>query len=133
MKYLLNVNILIALGFLGHEFHGTVTHWVGTLSTTRSVLATCSLTELGFVRILAQTPQYAFTIDDTKNLLRELKAASPVRFEFFVDNHDASHLPPWVRAPKQISDGHLLQLAKANGAELVTLDRGIPGAMLIPL
>jgi hypothetical protein len=48
------------------------------------------------------------------------------------DTHDISHLPEWVKTPKQITDGHLLQLARANGAVLATLDRRIPGAFLIP-
>ncbi len=132
MKYLLDVNVLIALGFLEHEFHEKVRRWVGALSTTEGALATCSLTELGFVRVLAQTPQYAFSVAEAKSLLQQLKAASPVRFEFIADDHTISHLPSWVRAPKQVSDGHLAQLAKAKGAEFVTLDRGIPGALLIP-
>jgi hypothetical protein len=43
-----------------------------------------------------------------------------------------STLPSWVKSPAQTTDGHLLQLAKANGAVLATLDAGIPGAYLIP-
>jgi len=39
----------------------------------------------------------------------------------------------WVKTPKQITDGHLAQLAKANGAILATLDGRIPGAFLIPV
>jgi len=132
MKYLLDVNVLVALGFFEHEFHEKVTRWVGTISTAEGILATCSHTELGFVRVLAQTPQYASSVAEAKDLLQRLKAASEVRFEFFADDHGASHLPSWVRAPKQVSDGHLAQLAKAKGAEFVTLDRGIPGALLIP-
>jgi len=55
MKYLLDVNGLVALGFLQHEFHERVASWVHTLAS-RGVpeLATCSITELGFVRVLAQ-------------------------------------------------------------------------------
>jgi hypothetical protein len=37
-----------------------------------------------------------------------------------------------VKTPKQTTDGHLVQLAKANGAILATLNAGIPGAFLIP-
>ena len=42
------------------------------------------------------------------------------------------HLPGWVRAPKQITDGHLSKLASANGAVLATFDENIPGSYLIP-
>jgi hypothetical protein len=47
------------------------------------------------------------------------------------DDHDASHLPAWVKTPKQLTDGHLLKLASANGGVLATLDGKIPGAYLI--
>jgi hypothetical protein len=43
-----------------------------------------------------------------------------------------SHLPGWVRAPKQITDGHLSKLATAKGAVLATLDERIPGSYRIP-
>jgi len=74
MKYLLDVNGLVALGFLQHEFHERVAGWVHTLAS-RGVpeLATCSITELGFVRVLAQAPQYGFTIAHARTLLPRLK------------------------------------------------------------
>jgi predicted nucleic acid-binding protein len=55
VKYLLDVNVLVALGFLQHEFHERVANWVHTLAS-RGIpeLATRSITELGFVRVLAQ-------------------------------------------------------------------------------
>ena len=44
---------------------------------------------------------------------------------------DVSHLPTWVRAANQITDGHLSKLASANGGVLATLDDNIPGSHLI--
>jgi hypothetical protein len=43
-----------------------------------------------------------------------------------------AQLPRWVKGPKQITDGHLLGLAKAHGAEMATLDERIPSALVIP-
>jgi len=55
MKYLLDVNALVALGFLQHEFHERVAAWVRTSIAKGTVeMATCSITELGFVRVLVQ-------------------------------------------------------------------------------
>jgi hypothetical protein len=54
------------------------------------------------------------------------------RFVFIADAHGAAELPAWVTTGKQSTDGHLLELAKAHGAELATLDEGIPGAFRIP-
>ena len=133
MRYLLDVNTLVALGVLDHEFHERVALWVRTLASKGTPdLATCSITELGFVRVLAQVPQYGMTVRDGCNLLRQLKAAKSVSFEFIPDHHDVTHLPSWVKTPKQTTDGHLAALASANGAILATLDKGIPKAFLIP-
>jgi uncharacterized protein len=133
MKYLLDVNVLVALGFLQHEFHERVASWVRTLAS-RGIpeLATCSITELGFVRVLAQAPQYGFTIAHARTLLLRLKRGNSLRFTFIPDDHDVSHIPAWVKTAKQITDGHLVQLAKAKNAILATLDERIPGAFLIP-
>jgi uncharacterized protein len=134
MKYLLDVNALVALGFLEHEFHERVARWVQRLATKGTPeLATCSITELGFVRVLAQAPQYGFTVRQACNLLQRLKAARMVSFTFIPDGQDISHLPNWVKSAKQTTDGHLAQLAVANSAVLATLDRRIPQAFLIPI
>jgi len=133
MKYLLDVNALVALGFLQHEFHEQVASWVHTLAS-RGVpeLATCSITELGFVRVLAQAPQYGFTIAHARTLLLRLKTGNSLKFTFISDDHDVSHIPAWVKTARQTTDGHLAQLAKAKSAILATLDERIPGAFLIP-
>jgi hypothetical protein len=134
MKYLLDVNALVALGFLGHEFHQRVARWVRRFAAKGTPgLATCSITELGFIRVLAQAPQYGFTVGQACDLLRRLKAARAVNFTFIADGQDISHLPSWVKMPRQTTDGHLVQLAAASGAVLATLDRHIPGAFLIPV
>jgi toxin-antitoxin system PIN domain toxin len=133
MKYLLDVNALVALSFIEHQFHRQVAMWLRALAEKgTSEFATCSITELGFVRIVVRAPQYGFTVAQARSLLVRLKATSRVNFTFIPDNLDVSRLPDWVKAPNQITDGHLSQLARANGAVLATLDRKIPGAFLIP-
>ena len=135
MMYLLDVNALVALGFLNHEFHARVASWVQSHrspSNRSSSLATCSITELGFVRVLAQAPAYGFTVVQARTLLMRLKEARTSRLAFIPDAHDVSHLPDWVKTPKQIIDGHLVKLACANGALLATLDESIPGSFVIP-
>jgi predicted nucleic acid-binding protein len=133
MKYLLDVNALVALGFLQHEFHGRVSNWVRKLSQKGvPELATCSITELGFVRVLVQAPQYGFNVAHARDLLLQLKSGTVLKFAFVIDDQDVSHLPAWVKSARQTTDGHLAQLARANGAVLATLDSGIPGTYLIP-
>jgi len=130
MMYLLDVNALVALGFQQHEFHRRMALWVQM--ERPAVLATCSITELGFVRVLAQAPGYGLPLGQARSLLLRLKESAALRFAFINDSHDVAHLPFWVKAARQITDGHLAQLAKANGGILATLDRKIPGSFLIP-
>lgn len=133
MKYLLDVNALVALGFLHHEFHGRVAAWTARLSSDGSAeLATCSITELGFVRVLTQAAPYELTVAAACDLLLRLKEARVLKFAFLSDDHDISHPPAWVKTGRQTTDGHLAQLARSKGAILATFDRGIPRALLIP-
>jgi predicted nucleic acid-binding protein len=133
MKYLLDVNALVALGFLQHEFHERVAAWVRTRASKGALeLATCSITELVFVRVLAQAPHYGFTVAHARTLLLRLKTGNSLKFTFITDDQDVSHLPAWVKTAKQTTDGHLVRLAKAEGAILATLDRSLAGAFLIP-
>jgi len=130
MTYLLDVNALVALGFSHHEFHARMAAWIQVEKFPP--LATCSITELGFVRVLAQAPGYGFSVTQARTLLLRLKKSRAVTHKFISDDHDISHLPLWVKTPKQTTDGHLIQLARAHDAVLATLDGRIPGAYVIP-
>ena len=131
MTRLLDVNALVALGFSQHEHHDRVSLWVSGLPE-KDTFATCSITELGFVRVLNQVPQYRVPIRDACELISRLRKNRKRRFVFIPDDQGAAELPAWVKTGKQSTDGHLLELAKAHGAELATLDEGIPGAFQIP-
>jgi uncharacterized protein len=131
-RYLLDVSALVALGFKEHEFFEQVVAWVQTLSPGSDKFATCAITELGFVRVLTQVPQYGFSVAEAKAALLRLKSSGDIGFVFVADDHDAARLPGWVKTPRQTTDGHLAQLAKANDAMVATFDRSIPGAFVIP-
>jgi uncharacterized protein len=133
MRYLLDVNSLIALAVLEHEFHARVAMWIESL-TKKSIpeLATCSITELGFVRVLGQAEQYGSSVTQARELLLKLKNSEAIHCTFIADNREISHLPKWVRTPRQTTDGHLAELAKSNGAVFATLDSRIPSSFLIP-
>ncbi len=133
MRYLLDVNALIALGITRHQFRHRVQTWLTSLAANEiPQLATCSITELGFLRIVSQIPAYNVTVEQAKTLLSLLKASQEYDFKFLADSHDASKLPLWVTAAKHTTDGHLAELAKAHGCILATLDENIPGAFVIP-
>ena len=130
MTFLLDVNALVALGFANHEFHDRVAAWVQAHQT--ATFATCAITELGFIRVLAQAPAYGLTVAHARTLLLAMKESGIPKFVFLADDHDVSQLPTWVKTPKQITDGHLVELASASGGALATLDSRIPHAYLIP-
>ncbi len=133
MRYLLDVNVLVALGLQPHKFHARVAAWLLNLSSSdKEEMATCSITELGFVRVVSQVKTYGYSLPDALFLLERVKARSIVKFTFVADDQDVAALPQWVKFPKHLTDGHLAQLAKANDALLATLDTRIPGAFLIP-
>ena len=133
MRYLLDVNTLLALAVWEHEFHARAASWVERLAASGvPELATCSITELGFVRVLGQAQQYGSSVAQARELLLKVKNSDGIRWIFIPDDRDISHLPRWVRTPKQTTDGHLAELARANEAVLATLDRRIPRAFLIP-
>lgn len=133
MRYLLDINTLLALGVAEHEFHARVASWVAKLSAKAAPeFATCSITELGFVRVLGQAQHYGSSVAQAQELLARMKNSDRVRWSFIADDRDASQLPKWVRSPKQTTDGHLAGLARAHGSVMATLDRKIAGAYAVP-
>jgi len=130
MNFLLDVNALIALGFADHEFHARMVAWVRSQRFPR--LFTCSISEIGFVRILAQAHPDQFNTEDAKKLLFRIKKAPELTLEFLSDDNDISVLPVWAKTPGKVTDGHLEQLARSHGAVLATFDAGIPSACRIP-
>jgi toxin-antitoxin system PIN domain toxin len=128
VTHLADVNVLLALVWSNHSAHAKARAWWAGLGKS-DVLATCASTELGFVRVSLQTTT-AVDIAPAKQALAQLRAARPGHL-FLSDTLGADALPPWVEVANQTTDGHLLALAAAHEARLVTLDSAIPGAVLI--
>lgn len=130
MTYLLDVNALLALGHGAHVHHVRVAKWVSALSSDH-VLATSSITELGFVRIAPQA-RLSPHLAAARQLLAQLRASTRPPFVRLTDDLGADSLPAWVDAPASTTDGHLSALAARRDARLATLDEGIPDSFLIP-
>jgi predicted nucleic acid-binding protein len=130
VTYLLDVNALLALAHASHVHHARVSAWVAKLGRDH-VLATCSITELGFVRIAPQA-RLSPHVAASRDLLARLRASTRPPFVRLVDDLGADSLPPWADTPASTTDGHLSALAAERDAQLVTLDEGIPGSLLIP-
>jgi predicted nucleic acid-binding protein len=76
MKYLLDVNVLIAYGFRKHGFHDRVSAWVSSCKGDRFL--TCSITELGFVRILGNVGAYGIDVVHARLLLMDWNWPPPM-------------------------------------------------------
>lgn len=132
MTYLLDANVLIATGYTRHQFHKRVGNWISNeRSESEFALATCAITELAFVRAGAQAG-YFVDVSTAKRALSQLKRNKVIPVQFLPDDLEIDSLPPWVKTPRQTTDGHLIALANRHGIKLATLDKGIPGAFLIP-
>ena len=132
--YLLDVNALLAMQYRTHVHHARVDAWAAQMYAEREqgkiVFATCPITELGFVRIASGKAGHSASVDSARSDLHTLKSRQ--KMLFIPDEIPARRLPAWVRKSEQTTDGYLLALAKAQGGYLATLDRFIPGAVLIP-
>jgi len=131
--YLLDVNVLLAMKYETHVHHARTMNWLKEIEASERSgrFATCSTTELGFVRIAGNAKTgLAKNVTTARQDLKHLKEGRS--FTFLSDPLGAHHLPPWVKTPAHVTDGHLVALAAANGLRLVTLDRGIPDALLLP-
>ena len=124
--YLLDVNVLIALGWPSHLHHDQAQRW---FSRRRAAgFRTCPLTQTGFVRISSNpsfTPD-AVTPPEALALLDRITTMPghefwpddlPLRKALGEDSKIAGH--------RQIIDYYLLGLATARRGKLATFDRAV--------
>ena len=71
MRYLLDVNALIAFGVTQHQFHQRVVVWIH--SQRGSAFLTSSVTEIGFVRVVASVAMYDLSVSEARKLLLGMK------------------------------------------------------------
>ncbi len=125
MKYLLDINVLVALGHGSHTLHAVTERWLHRMQSAGAKLGSSPIAELGFVRVSVQSGLLP-DVAAARRVLARMKAS--VEIELWADAIGADNLPAYVAKPAQLMDGHLLELARTHGAKLATLDTGIPGA-----
>jgi predicted nucleic acid-binding protein len=130
VSWLLDVNALVALAHQGHADHPRLIRWFASLIGSGAKLGTCSITEIGFVRVSIQAGLERH-VADAVDTLQGLKQSSRIPFVLLPDALGADRLPSRAAGPKQVTDGHLLELASEHSMRLATLDKGIPSADLI--
>jgi toxin-antitoxin system PIN domain toxin len=124
---LLDLNVLTALLWPSHEHHDVAHRWFA--DGVDASWATCSLTQIGFVRILSNP---AFSRDALSPMEATALLASNLRHRGHQYWSDSLQLPAALRGVeaklqghRQVNDAYLLALAHRNKGVLATFDRGL--------
>jgi toxin-antitoxin system PIN domain toxin len=127
----LDLNVLIALAWPQHVHHERAHAWFATSTTT---WMTTPITEAGFAR-LSTNPSVVTHRVSMNDALAMLVAMRGIAGHAFLPDASTLAAPTItlsaVATARQVSGAHLVNLAAASGARLVTLDRGIE-QMLTP-
>lgn len=121
---LLDVNALVALAWDSHVHHAAVRRWFGAHAADG--WATCPITESGFVRV-SSNPKVLpspIGVGDAIGVLAALRAVAGHRFltdDVSMTDDDV----PLIVGHRQITDAHLLTLARRHGMPFVTFDAGV--------
>jgi toxin-antitoxin system PIN domain toxin len=120
---LLDVNALVALAWDSHVHHAAIRGWFG--SNAGEGWATCPVTESGFVRVSANPVLPApIGVEAARAVMGSLREVAGHRF--LVDDVSITDADvPALTGHRQVTDAHLLTLARRHGARLLTFDAGL--------
>jgi uncharacterized protein len=121
---LLDVNALVALVWDSHVHHAAIRGWFG--SHAGEGWATCPVTESGFVRVSANPKVLpaAIGVEAARAVMASLREAAGHRF--LVDDVSITDADvPALMGHRQVTDAHLLTLARRHGARLLTFDAAL--------
>ena len=123
-RFLLDVNVLVALGDEEHEHHKAAMRW---FSATKPDWGVCSLTETGFVRVSTRRSTGGRSMQEVIAIYQEMTRFPGYRFWPISDQWTALVKPFAERlfGPNQVTDACLLGLAIKGNGVLVTFDQGI--------
>jgi toxin-antitoxin system PIN domain toxin len=125
MRYLLDVNLLIALVDPAHVHHDSAHTWFG--SKGHKGFATCPITEMGLLRIVGH-PKYPNSPGPPAVVAQSLTAIRALPgHQFWPDSisvADAAHVDTArLSNHARVTDSYLVALARAQGGRLATMDR----------
>ena len=127
MTSLLDVNVLVALHWPGHQFHRGAQDWFAR-NADRG-WATCPFTQAAFVRIISNpafSPRAVSPAEAIRALTTSLKHPAHRFWPDDITYADAVRsLGGRLVGHKQVTDAYLLGLALHKKGKLATLDRGL--------
>jgi predicted nucleic acid-binding protein len=113
MKYLLDVNLLIAGIWTSHDQHSNAWQW---MAGKQMVL--CPLAELGFIRLSTNKKVLNAPMERTREMLE--KFIKDRKADRIGDDLEALESRP--RTSDQVTDHYLADLAAKHGLKLATMD-----------
>lgn len=121
---LLDVNALVALAWDSHVHHAAMRAWFTANGSAE--WATCPITESGFVRVSSNpiVLPSAIGVDAARGVLSTFRTHPNHRFltdDVSMSDGDV----PTIAGYRQVTDAHLLTLARRHGVHLVTFDSSI--------
>ena len=134
MKFLLDVNALIAWGWKDHPLHKRTAIWLrDVIARPECLIYTSAIPETGFVRVSVQRSEGIASVETSVETLKDMVKHLGKRHRFLPDDLSSRRdFHTWCKSSKHATDAHLLALAEKHGLQLATLDAGIPGAFIIP-
>jgi|SRR6185437_2174558 len=129
---LLDVNVLVALFWEGHNDHTATLQWFK--ENEKRGWATCPITQAAFVRLVSSPSFSTEAVSPVEAITLLGEALDRSTHEFWPDDLNfaeaAAYLKPDISGHKQVTDVYLLGLAIHHHAKLATYDK--PLASLLP-
>lgn len=124
---LLDINILTALLWPAHEHHEVAHAWFGDRAD--APWATCSLTQLGFVRIVSNPSFSRDALSSVEALALLAENLAHPGHQFWTDSLQVptavKGMEVRLQGYKQLTDAYLLAVAHRRKGVLATFDRGL--------
>lgn len=135
MTWLLDGNVLIALAWPGHSFHGRASRWLASLPHFEK-LATCPVTEGTLLRLHMM---HARDKSAAAAWAALVSIHAHPRHVFWPEGFSYTEIDPTrLTGHRQITDSWLAELARRKGGKLATLDASLAvlwpdSTLLIPV
>src|SRR5258708_13845203 len=113
MRYLLDVNVLLAAIWVTHAEHARADAWVHNKE-----LATCPITELGFLRISTHPKALKATMGDARRLLQDFHS----QLNPAIAPDDLKALKSNPRTSHEVTDHYLADLAATRVMNVATYE-----------
>ena len=125
-RYLLDVNVLVALTTRSHVHHDLVKKWF--YASPAHQWAICAFTEAGFLRNATAPRPGGVTMSEATAILKQLAQHPGYRYLPITADWQTLGGPffPRLYGTKQVTDAYLLGLAVQQSLVLVTMDKAIP-------